>query len=1175
MRFTKIQFEKVGPFTNTTLDFQTQAKLHLIHGPNEAGKSSALKQMLGFLFGFEERSGDDFAHKYNLHRVTSHLAYSLKDPLGPVVRKRGRGATLEGAEEKDLHPGHIGRDEYDQLFAIDQVRLRKGSDDLFAGKSDLKTILFESMTGMSSVSSIRKEIQEQKEKLLKTRSGLIQDLIKEVGDIRDKIADILSKRDLKGTEVREYQETCANLVRSEGDLKKYRQEKSRLERLLRGLGTFMQLRLKESEINQMMDLPQLGSNFQKEWDQVRQAKAGLESGVAEAAGNLRHLTEQIQLVPESQLDAALRGRIEVLIQQIKEVEGAFRDLPEQLRLRDSLTKQIQDWVEEWFPSKIGQNLLDWLPNERQINQISQAATELQSAQSAVGQATRNSESARQNLTNLETEANQLPLIEDLNPLVLVLEKIEHLGFNEKTLKESDDSKKREREAVLAQARRLVPPVENEEALGRISTPTQAEIQEVVEKFKNLETKISKIQDAIATHTNELVVSETELQQYQAGGVGKVSRADYESTKDIRDKAWNLIRAERKGMIPDTEIVRNLIRDAGTWIDLDESLTGLMGRADQQAESLLTDAEKVSKCELLRQKIGSLKQVIADLEKDLSRKNGRREELREAFNVQWSGWNAGPVAIGNINGLPEWMKKVSDLREAIAKSDSQLADNRTKWEELETLRKNLVQLLGCEGTVVVLRETAKSKIQANEKRAKENASVTSSLNTQKRNDTEATNQLNEAKQKLENAKTIWADLTGPLGDPVQQGETVALAGHLKNVRSWDSNRATAARRVHDMQTTLERFLQDLAEATGKTEIGNGPWDQTTWRGALNALQSLLTKVQSNETGKKELENQRNLAQLNLLKNQTDRDQNRIRFGELLRQANCADENDVQSLVERVARKTVLESEISGLRSQLVNEMKMNLEDYIVELGDQKGPELERKTQDLDQESDRLEHEIQSLRRTKQQMESVLGDLVRSDEAAVFRQKLEDAKVRLGEAVRVWKLQHLSLLCLNQAIEKNRQSNSQSPLARAASFFQRMTLGRFEDVRFEDDGKELLLKVRRKGAADFMELSATQGNGLSEGTADQLWLALRLAGIEARVDQMNREGQSPLPVILDDVLITFDNDRTKATLELLAELGEKTQVLVFTHHTHVCALASEVLREKVDVVELVAGPAGSPV
>jgi uncharacterized protein YhaN len=69
-------------------------------------------------------------------------------------------------------------------------------------------------------------------------------------------------------------------------------------------------------------------------------------------------------------------------------------------------------------------------------------------------------------------------------------------------------------------------------------------------------------------------------------------------------------------------------------------------------------------------------------------------------------------------------------------------------------------------------------------------------------------------------------------------------------------------------------------------------------------------------------------------------------------------------------------------------------------------------------------------------------------------------------------------------------------------------------------------------------------------------------------MIREGQSPMPVILDDVLITFDNDRTKATLELLAELGEKTQVLVFTHHTHVCDLARDVLRDRVDVVELIA-------
>ncbi len=1175
MRFTQIRFEKVGPFTDTKLQFKKQANLHLIHGPNEAGKSSALKQLLAFLFGFEQQSGDDFAHDYKHHRVSSHLEHFSRGTLGPVVRKRGKGNTLDGAQETDLHPAHIGRSEFDRLFAIDQDRLREGSHELFEGKSDLKTILFESMTGMSSVSSIRKALHEQKEKLLRARSGEISDLLTKASNAKEEENRVLSSLNDKSVEVREYQSICANLVRSEADLRKYRQQKTGLERLFRGLGTLMQLQQKEQEFNHMGMLPKLGAEFGNSWNQAREAKTRLEAAVAGEEDSLRQLTAQIDSVPDPKLDATLRGRIEDLIRQVAETEGAFRDLPDQLRLRDTMERQIQDWIKEWFPSKIGQNLLEWLPKERERNQISLAASGLQSAQSRRDEASRSVGLAYQELESLEKATKELAPIEDLGQLVLVLEDLDQSGLNEKSLAKEGEALKRDRDGILSQARRLVPPVESEAALERIAAPTLAEIQHIVDRFHANEKALEKIRSEIATLRNSLSLAAMELQQLQSGGIGNISRGDYESTKKIRDKAWNLIRGERKGIAPNRDLVDALIREADTGIDLDETLTGLLVRTDHQADSLLSHAEMVSKCEMLRQNITTFTRDIEDREKDLESEIVRGGELRKGFALQWAAWNAGSIVMENVRGLPEWMKKVSDLRESHAKNESQTADHRDKMEQLETHRKRLVRLLGAEGSMQDLRGQAKSKIRDKDEQVNKRDSLIARLENQKKSHFHAERLLKEAQEQLAQARKTWDELTQSLGNTVHEAERVTLANHLQSVKNWESERATAATRVTQMQATLELFLANLADATAKAGTGTGPWDQGSWRGMLLGLQNLLTEDQANETGKIKLKDQMESLQLKLSKSRAERNQNQIRLGELLQQASCANENDVPDLLERVGKKTGLEREISDIRSRLTGEMKMPFEEYIKELGDQKSADLEVKIQEIDQSTERLDLEVKALALQKQHMETILGELVKSGEAARARQLYEDAKVRLEEAVRDWKLNHLSLLCLNQAIEKNRQSNTQSPLVRAAGFFQRMTLGRFEKVEFDDDGKRLVLKVSRKGSKEFMVLSATEGIGLSEGTADQLWLALRLAGIEARVDQMIREGQSPMPVILDDVLITFDNDRTKATLELLAELGEKTQVLVFTHHTHVCALASEVLREKVDVVELVAGPAGSPV
>jgi uncharacterized protein YhaN len=47
----------------------------------------------------------------------------------------------------------------------------------------------------------------------------------------------------------------------------------------------------------------------------------------------------------------------------------------------------------------------------------------------------------------------------------------------------------------------------------------------------------------------------------------------------------------------------------------------------------------------------------------------------------------------------------------------------------------------------------------------------------------------------------------------------------------------------------------------------------------------------------------------------------------------------------------------------------------------------------------------------------------------------------------------------------------------------------------------------------------------------------------------ESSEPMPFIVDDVLVDFDDERSKAALNALADLAEKTQVILFTHHSRV--------------------------
>ena len=73
-------------------------------------------------------------------------------------------------------------------------------------------------------------------------------------------------------------------------------------------------------------------------------------------------------------------------------------------------------------------------------------------------------------------------------------------------------------------------------------------------------------------------------------------------------------------------------------------------------------------------------------------------------------------------------------------------------------------------------------------------------------------------------------------------------------------------------------------------------------------------------------------------------------------------------------------------------------------------------------------------------------------------------------------------------------------------------------------------------------------MSDGTADQLYLAIRLAGLESYL-----ETHESMPLIMDDILIHFDDRRAAATLSVLAELSGRTQIIFFTHHHHLVELA----------------------
>jgi uncharacterized protein YhaN len=173
---------------------------------------------------------------------------------------------------------------------------------------------------------------------------------------------------------------------------------------------------------------------------------------------------------------------------------------------------------------------------------------------------------------------------------------------------------------------------------------------------------------------------------------------------------------------------------------------------------------------------------------------------------------------------------------------------------------------------------------------------------------------------------------------------------------------------------------------------------------------------------------------------------------------------------------------------------------------------------------------------------------SSRAADAGQDAEDLRARIKADVEQYARLRLASAVLRAGIDRYREKSQEPVLERASALFSSLTLGSFERLTVDyDDSDEPVLKGVRPGTREPLGVSS-----MSLGTADQLYLSLRLATLEAYLDR-----REPLPLVVDDILIQFDNPRSSATLTALAELSRRTQVLVFTHHEHLRDLAASVV------------------
>lgn len=198
-----------------------------------------------------------------------------------------------------------------------------------------------------------------------------------------------------------------------------------------------------------------------------------------------------------------------------------------------------------------------------------------------------------------------------------------------------------------------------------------------------------------------------------------------------------------------------------------------------------------------------------------------------------------------------------------------------------------------------------------------------------------------------------------------------------------------------------------------------------------------------------------------------------------------------------------------------------------------PERDRET--AAEELEAVKADLAALRSS---LDRIAGRLHAAGDPLALRAAAEDLTDEIAALEEEYAAIDLALSTLTRANAQLQGRFSPALGKRAAEIFDELTDGAYGGVILDRT-----LRVSAEPAGSGVPRDAGY---LSAGAADQLYLAVRLAVCDLVLPE-----ETPVPIVLDDALASFDDRRCAAALDYLRREAEKRQILLFTCHSREAA------------------------
>lgn len=1123
MRLNRLDLIRYGRFKDAKIVFPKPATdvpdVTVIFGPNEAGKSTTFNGFLELLFGF--KAG---AHPYAFRFERSDLLVGAELDLpgrGPLVLRRNskRMQSLLDADDRPINEAVLAgalhgltRDTYEERFSLNEKSLREGGERIAGAQGDLGQLLHAGLSGLTGMAATLDALSERADKFHKKRGR--GNLLKSGSDRLKDISRALRTDQLTTERERNLRQGRDNAMEAfnaaDAALRQSHQRQAASKAAALWYDRTADIATLMQKLADYPDGPDLPVGTAERVAGLVENFAGQTDRIAQAQDDIAKQDQIIADHPADPAAAALTAELERLDHMV--IDGAplmgrastaRADLARRIADRDTLRQKIYD-------SLAALEVPDVAPSAM----VLEAGT-LEAIAAAVQDciaASISAKAAHDAVTAARLQQGEAPAKpQDMTVLRAAFHNWESVADLTAVVAERDQCMAR-----LTKASATLP--ENWQALVSSGLPARETLDDVSREWADLSANLGSASSDLDARAAEMSDAQADLAAQEAAP-DAVDVAMTEETRRRRDMVWQQHRNALTALTAD-QFQAAMYADDSTRAHY---LTGAEAR-----QRLLAAQTKVRTAEARHDTAKTRHDVLISQRDRLS---DLCAGLARALGLEQGATPAAFAA--RHQALTMAAEAAADLSNAEKALNDRSARQGAARDAL--VHAALPHGLTAAQADLPLHVQRALTLEDSDRKAwdkwQDGARAITAL----------TEKAVQCQTDCDTALAQLDHLTAALPLPDRsQGAISAALPHLRNLQGVYSEHQKLLARI----TALEQAIDVLTDAAARLSRIMADPEDATGHNPIDVIDRARSRVMSaarnDEIRSAAADRKDEAAQLKRKavaaceKATADLDA-------------CFEGQGGHSLLprDRVAKlvaRDLLRAEAATLDRERHKARDGVAPDLFAEELDKmpdatRAAELEQAlndaqtsrdtARDAQQEADRLYREA---------FEAADGSYLATEQATLLEE--------LRSGARQAAVARLGVLAARGALRRLAAERRSSMLRDVEDAFVTMTTPAWTgvDVWTQSEG-EKLVGVQPDG-------STVPVDQMSTGTMGQLYFALRLAGYRS----FARE-PGPLPMILDDIMETFDDTRARAALTLCAEIGTNGQAILFTHHAHLVALARD--------------------